>query len=93
MERTPNNQDSSKSLFWALNITHLPRESPYPGNRKKGKVRKQENLKVILLVQYYKQKMSRLAILLQNDSQCSVHQIKDTTDQKDLVDKTRKGKA
>lgn len=37
--------------------------------------------------------MSKLAILLQNDSQWSVHQIKDTTDQKDLVDKMRKGKA
>jgi len=37
--------------------------------------------------------MSRLAILLQNDSQWSFHQIKDTIDQKDLVDKMRKGKA
>lgn len=37
--------------------------------------------------------MSRLEILLQNDSQWSVHQMKDATDQKDLVDKMRKGKA
>lgn len=37
--------------------------------------------------------MSKLAILLQNDSQWSVHQIRDATDQKDLVDKMRKGKA